>query len=120
MSSTYYLLCMSHDPATVITELGDPETLPTPDNIRESHPNCDLVVTRVSGAPVEFGCLGRDQGGSCRGHSGIEWVGAEWLRLLIVAQDARTEDIRKIRSQGSLRCWDFGRLYRLRYQLGTE
>lgn len=117
MSSSYYLLCLGHDPATVITELGDPENLPTPGNIQETHPNCDLVVSRVSGAPVEFGCVGINS--PCGGHSDIRWADADWLRLMVIAQDARAADVQRLRDKRhTLKCWNFERLNLLRYELG--
>lgn len=118
MSSTYYLLCMSHDPATVITQLGDPESLPNPDDLQESHPHCDFVISRLSGAPVEFGCPGFGAC-PCGGHSGIRWVDADWLRVLRIALDARTSDTQRLRDKRhTLKCWNFERLNGLRYELG--
>jgi hypothetical protein len=115
MSSSYYLLCMSHDPATVAVELSDPNDLPTAEWIKEHHPNCDFVVSRVSGAPVEFGCPAINTT-SCA-HRDIQWVDADWLRILMIAQDARAADIKKICERSAIRCWDFGRLHRLRLEL---
>lgn len=121
MSSTYYLLCMSHDPATVATTLSAPESLPTGEELQESHPNCDFIISRVSGAPVEFGCPGFGAC-PCKGHSGvIRWVAADWLRVLWIAQDARSADIQRLTEQRhTLRCWNFERLHRLRYELGLD
>lgn len=119
MSSTYYLLCASHDPATIITELGDPEALPRPSDLEKTHPNCDFVISRVSGAPVEFGCPGFGTC-PCGGHGGINWIDADWLRLLVIAQDVKAARIRKIRERSGLRCWDDIRLRRLRHELEKE
>ncbi|RAJ53807.1 hypothetical protein K388_05594 [Streptomyces sp. KhCrAH-43] len=50
MSSTYYVLCLSHDPAILSTEHRTPgdaaETIKTGSDL---HPGCDLVIEEVSG-----------------------------------------------------------------------
>jgi hypothetical protein len=117
MSSSYYLLCLSHDPAFRIMEIDPKSEISSYDDLPELHPNCDLLTVRVSGAPIEFGCLGRLVTGSCRGHEEANWVKADWLRILAIAQDARAEEVRRIRERPDLRCWDFGRIYRLRNYL---
>lgn len=124
MSSTYHLLCMSHDPATVITELRSgatdntrvKEVLPTPAELERTHPLCDFAISRTSGAPIELGCLGFGDC-PCGGHQGIKWVRIEWLKILVIAQDARAEDISKIRGRPELECWSDKRLHRLRHYL---
>lgn len=120
MSSTYYLLCMSHDPAVTITELGDPESLPKPDDLEQTHPNCDFLITRHSGALIEVGCPGFGNR-PCKWHTGgIQWVKADWLRLLALLTDDEPLGVRTLREQRTLQCWDIERIHRLRYELEGE
>lgn len=116
MSSTYYLLCMSHNPATTITELGDPESIWRPDDLDKQHPNCDFVITRLSGGLVEVGCPGV----KCPtgGHNSIQWAQADWLRILSYFEpDDPRPDLQKLFKRNTLQCWSYDRLYRLRYEL---
>lgn len=121
VSSSYYVLCLSHDPATVVSEhSGAGDATEAIENGYDSHPHCDFLISRVSGAPVEFGCPGirTPDGGdlACWGHSKIVWVDADWLRLLSMfePEDPR---LHQLKSRPGLRCWSHERLRRLRYEL---
>lgn len=113
MSSSYYVLCMSHEPATVVTDHHN--------NRREAdaaisvgfetHPNCDFLIMRVSGAPVEFTCTGETE--ACK-HDNAEDVDADWLRIL--AYFNPTEDVEyleKVRKSHRLKHWTPKRVERL-------
>lgn len=121
MSSTYYLLCLGHNPATVVMELSDPMQLPSYQELVDNHPECDFVITRVSGAPVEFGCPGFGDY-PCGGHPGtVRWVDIDWLHVLWIAIDSRLMDVQRLtRKRQALKCWNFDRLNKLRYELGIE
>lgn len=127
MSSTYKVLCLSHDPATVYSGYRTPEgaveaILAGP----EEHPRCDLVISEVSGAPVRFGCPPaadlRAGQHVCWGHQRVEWVDADWLRLLAHAYEGPGGDavVRSLLHGPMKRCWSRERLVRLRYELGIE
>lgn len=112
MSSTHVVLCLSHDPATVISEHETRREAfeAVNDGSVDLHPHCDIVISRVSGAPIEFGCPGIDIS-PCGGHRDVKWVDADWLRLLAQASPEQIKELR------GLRCWSSDRLTRLRYQL---
>jgi hypothetical protein len=124
MSSTYYVLCMSHDPATIVTEHGNTHDAEAAILERfENHPHCDFLIMRVSGAPVEFGCPGTDlpvgTAGGCLGHSKTYWIDADWLRLLTYVEGDQSGELQKLRLRPALRCWSADRLKRLRFHLGV-
>lgn len=114
MSSTYRVLCLSHDPAIALDiEWATPEAalaaLADPGAAAE-HPNCDLVVGRWSGALVEVCC----PSGRC--HLRPIWVDKVWLRLLAVAHDSK--DVQVLAAADAFPCWPATRLARLRSELG--
>lgn len=120
MSSSYYVLCMSHDPAIHITELGRDT------DMREAlvmgigdHQKCDTVVMRVSGAPVEFGCPGMQSTRCPYGHRDVEWIDANVLRLLYYTKDDTREEVQKLFNRHPLSCWTKERLQHLRYELNV-
>lgn len=117
MSSSYYLYCVSHNPASWITELGHPETISRPDDLNETHPHCDFVIVQVSGAPIKFGCPGYGNC-PCGGHSNIEWINIDWLRLLdfFEPDDCRSE-VQELLKRSTFSCWSFERLKNLRIQM---
>ncbi|MFF2852699.1 hypothetical protein ACFVT5_41360 [Streptomyces sp. NPDC058001] len=115
MSSTYYVLCLSHDPATTAGEYRTPEK--AADAIKagiEGHPACDLLVEHVSGGPVEIGCPPHYY------HRDVEWVDVEWLRLLARAYGSTDPGVLDAVRKGRFTCWSRDRLHRLRYPLGTD
>lgn len=88
MSSTYNLICLSHDPALILhtewhsggggreiaaEQLRDPAA--GCDEVR-LHADCDLVIGRYSYPLVEVGYL------PDRRYGHVQWVDADWLRLL--------------------------------------
>lgn len=126
MSSSYHILCVSHDPgvyaAEDIREMNIADIL---QNGLKDHPFCDLLVLRRSGALVEVGCpgdfiQGRNSEAKCR-HNGLEWERVEWLRLLYYTQlNSPTTEFEKLRDNYTMRCWNQNRIQRLRYELGME
>jgi hypothetical protein len=121
MSSIFYSLCLSHDPALPAGELYGGEG----SNMRRvladdqgEHKGCDMVIQRVSGAPVEFGCPGIRKD-ICGGHSSIQWIDADVLRLLCHIRDDDRIGIKVLRTRPLFRCWTNERLHRLRYDLGV-
>lgn len=122
MSSSYHLICASHNPAiTIGSEWRSPHdalaaaaTRNTGDAFIE-HPACDLLVARLSGDWVEFACPGGD---SCpyHRHDIDTWTDRGWLRLLHAAH-RRGDDI----SNHDLpRCWTRDRVLRLGALLHVE
>lgn len=123
MSSTFYVLCVSHDPAILSTEHrtgGDAaETIKTGSDL---HPGCDLVIEEVSGGPVEIGCPPADSRGSgsrCY-HQDVRWTDVEWLRLLSRAYTSTDPKVVEAVRRGRFTCWPQERLHRLRGSLGIE
>lgn len=92
MSSTYRLICMSHDPALVIydNEWNNPglaadaavERFVSP---ADRHQHCRLMIGRWSGGLFEVGCVRNSK------HPGVyhpttdEWVDLAWLRLIVIS-----------------------------------
>jgi hypothetical protein len=104
---------MSHDPATIVTDHHNNrrEADAAIEVGFESHPNCDFIIMRVSGGPVEFTCTG--QTGACQ-HSYAQDIDADWLRIL--AHFHPTEDLEyltKLRMSPILKHWTTLRLERL-------
>ncbi len=118
MSSTYYTLCLSHDPAIIVSERNNSEGYAgaaeaIADGF-EVHQGCDFLIMRVSGAPIEFACTGKTD--ACR-HTYLQEVDADWLRILILLNQYENPKVDKLRDRPSLRCWSDKRLHRLRNQL---
>lgn len=123
MSSSYYILCVSHDPATSVCESSTPESAVQQigDGI-EGHYECDLMIERVSGGPVEIGCppsAGRQAPPRCC-HRDAKWIDVEWLRLLSRAYNSTDPRMLDAIKRGRFTCWTPDRLHRLRYALGEE
>jgi hypothetical protein len=122
VSSTYLVLCLSHDP--VITASEHQRSEHAEQAIRDGidgHHGCDLMIGRYSYPLVELGCPGNAQAQqrSCYLHAGTRWVDAEWLRLLAAAQQHPTGQPGQVAGSGNFRCWTPERLRRLRLELGT-
>ncbi|MFJ5294484.1 hypothetical protein [Streptomyces sp. NPDC088348] len=121
MSSTYWVLCLSHDPA--ITEGQYRTTEAAAEAISagiEGHPHCDLLISRVSGAPIGFGCPPSKAGGdqrACHGHREVEWTDAAWLRVLAYVHQSTDDTARSLVRSPMFRCWSWERLRRLRHEL---
>jgi hypothetical protein len=122
VSSTYYVLCLSHDPATTAREYSSPEAAAGVIKAGiEGHTGCDMLIERVSGGPVEYGCPPhptRAAGPRCY-HRDVEWVDTEWLRLLGRAHESTDPRIQEAVKQGRFYCWTGDRLHRLRHHNGN-
>jgi hypothetical protein len=124
VSSTYSVLCLSHNPSiTAAYDCGSPER--AAQAIAEGidgHEHCDLLIGRYSYPLVEAGCPdSREQPAKLRCvHGGIQWVRAEWLRLLDAAYRSPDEAVKDAAKVFESRCWSPERLSRLREELGIE
>ncbi len=129
MSSTYRVLCLSHDPATVAAD-GDWNR---PEQAEEAiaagvegHEQCDLLIGRYSYPLVEVGCpASKDRRFKhpCV-HGGTQWVDVAWLALLAVAQqDPSSAEapsaLRVVAREAGARCWSPERVRRLGPALGV-
>lgn len=128
MSSTFYTVCLSHDPALLAREHRSAEEAEAA--VREGasgHEGCDQLIVRSSGAPVEVGCPGhgfaddaRPRPHWCRlRHAHTKWVDVGWLHVLTHARlaGALPENVAR---HHDLSCWTEQRLWRLRDELGLE
>ncbi|MEC3995054.1 hypothetical protein VSR01_16535 [Actinacidiphila sp. DG2A-62] len=124
VSSTYTLLCLSHDPAVLVSDWGR-----SADNVIgqlsegvEGHEGCDLVLGRVSGALVEVGCpptrLQHPDNKTCHGHADTVWTHVDVLRLLAAAYGTYDDVVSKAATAPTFRHWPSPRLHRLRVDLG--
>mgnify|MGYP001600286168 CR=1 FL=1 len=127
MSSTYSVLCLSHDPAIIVHDPGYNRPEQAEAAIATGitgHPHCDLMIGRYSYPLVELGCPdSRHQpplvptGRGCY-HSGTQWTDTEWLLLLAAAYQSSDPDVRKAATDGRHGCLPWERLRRLRDELG--
>jgi hypothetical protein len=126
VSSAYYLLCLSHDPALVLDHdfgCNGIKALSTREHdvhgehdVFARHPECDLVAGRYSYPLIEVGCFGRQLPGptGCRGHhNAVDWTEATVLRLLSAASGKVDEKLIE-----PFTCWPANRLAKLRCELG--
>lgn len=118
MSSTYGILCLSHDPAITAhygfrrAEAAQAALLAGIDE----HKGCDLVIGRYSAALTEIGC---PASGVWCSHLDTHWTDASWLRLLMLAQqEPAGTDLRQAANGAAGRCWPERRLRRLGPELG--
>jgi hypothetical protein len=125
MSSTYRILCLSHDPAIVATD----DEYPSPEAVEaalaaglDSHPGCDLLIGRYSYPLVEVGCppTTRERPGqhACLTHSVTVWVDVAWLWVLAAVYQAK--GAQTFESGHAIRHWPWERLRRLREELGID
>ena len=125
MSSTYYVLCLSHDPAITVNDPGYNRPEDAEEAIRDrptGHEHCDLMIGRYSYPLVELGCPpSRDQPTQlgCT-HGGTTWTDAKWLRLLAAAYQTADPAVQKTVGDGRHWCLPWERLRRLRVELGIE
>ena len=85
MSSTYDLICASHDPAltTINGEWSDLSRALTAVGGAGVHGGCDLVIGRWSGALISITCPPNSPAAACHGrHREPETIDVEWLWLL--------------------------------------
>ncbi|MFD9903908.1 hypothetical protein [Streptomyces sp. NPDC059063] len=122
MSSTYYILCLSHDPAiTVDDDYNGPEEAEAAVRDRPNgHESCDLMIGRYSYPLVELGCpASRDQPArrSCC-HARTKWTDKDWLLLLAAAYQSDDPVVQQAIKEGYHGCLPWERLRRLRGELG--
>ncbi|MHB9857651.1 hypothetical protein [Streptomyces sp. YIM S03343] len=123
MSSTYAILCLSHDPATLHGEYTTPEAAETAiRNGIDGHPHCDLMIGRFSYPLVELGCPpSRDRKVQQRCYHGTTvWTDSDWLRLLAAAYQSTDPAVLAAVKAGHHGCLPWERLRRLRVELGFE
>jgi hypothetical protein len=128
VSSVYRVLCLSHDPATAITEVEYSRPEPAAADIAsgiDGHQDCDLLIGRYSYPLVEVGCpptSGPERAGRrrCYAHSVTEWVDVAWLRILAAVHQSGTEDMRNLAGETRLAHWSWERLRRLRGELNID
>jgi hypothetical protein len=138
MSSTYRILCLSHDPAielapewsgptgqsgwaAAIAAAADPAS----DERLAEHVACDLLVGRYSYPLIEVACpptnhrdVRHFHGPGGGTHSVEYWVDADWLRLLTLARESADENMAALlRRHRFVFCWTPTRLNRLRDHL---
>lgn len=119
MSSSYVIICASHDPAIEITEhvhvSSEVFVVRAYERRVPGHERCDLLVGRYSGGLVEIACPG---GKPCvRGYhnwTADTWTDVGWLRLLWAAHE-RGDDVDGYRIP---HCWTQQRVMRLGPLLG--
>jgi len=132
VSSTFHIACLSHDPACQVTDLGYDSSGEAEARIRsgiEGHPNCDLLIIRWSGGPVEIGCPGHERRATTRPpanwcwcripHSHTKWASTTWLRVLAHARLAHALP-EKLAPHSDLSCWTEQRVWRLREEISLE
>lgn len=121
MSSTYEIICLSHDPALAASGewSSSAEALAAIAEGIAEHPSCELVVGRYSSPLVSVCCPRQKPDDPNRPlHHGYhphsdDWVDANWLRLAVLAGP---EMSKAARLPG---CWDYERARRLRLELGV-
>lgn len=114
MSSSFHVACLGHTPALNIEYASwnsAPDALEAVTNRNDGlqgHPDCDLVVVRHSGAPVEIGCPP-----NLWHPTSTHWVDMDWLRLLAwSSSQSSTPRLDAIRARFA-RCWGDDRLSKL-------
>ena len=125
MSSTYRILCLSHDPAFELDtewQSGHDGRLAIEGALArpvEGHERCDLIGGRYSYPLVEVYCPPQRPDSGHPFHTDGRWVDVEWLNVLYrayrVAERPEFEDLRRKLAQ--VRCWPPDRLNRLRHHL---
>jgi hypothetical protein len=124
MSSTYRLLCLSHDPAIEAHPLSDgwhtrAEAEQAAVDVVPNHEGCDILIMRYSGDLVEVGCPNRPgHAGSYHPHI-VVWADVTLIRFLALAQRApEGTPERQLADRPPLPgCWKPERLHRIRHEL---
>jgi hypothetical protein len=121
MSSTYHLLCLSHDPAIRIDCDLSFEAVKALDDREHGalaeHQQCDLAAGRYSYPLIEAACFGSQLPGptAClKRHNRPIWTDRNVLRLVVAATGTLPDDLLKPFRP----CWPAERLARLRVELG--
>lgn len=130
MSSTYRVLCLSHDPAIYVDgaewqtrhEMEHALATVSAAPALAEHRTCDLLGGRYSYPLIEVYCPpARDdiaRHSPWHPRSG-EWVDADWLRLLWVAMTAPANEHLEAAIRRIPGCWTWERLDRLAGELGV-
>ena len=128
MSSTYYVLCLSHDPAIIVNDPGSNRPEDAEATIRDrptGHEHCDLMIGRYSYPLVELGCpTSKDQPEALRPgtlrcyHGSTLWTDKGWLLLLAAAYQSTDPAMRGAVNAVDHGCLSWERLRRLRVELG--
>lgn len=126
MSSTYPILCLSHDPAIIAHDPGYNRPEQAEEAIRAGvtgHAGCDLMIGRYSYPLVELGCPPshnrtdmRPDAPRCH-HRDTEWTDKEWLQLLAAAYQSSDPAVQEAVKAGRHQCLSWERLRRLRVEL---
>lgn len=131
MSSTYYVLCLSHDPAITVNDPGYNRPEDAEEAIRDGvtgHEQCDLMIGRYSYPLVELGCPStrgrstppRPNGIACC-HGSTDWTDRDWLWILAAAYQSSDPAMMAAVERGHQRqCLPWERLRRLRVELGID
>lgn len=118
MSSSYYVLCLSHAPALHLDQHYQTPAA-AEQHIADGvggHESCDLMIARVSGGLASIGCPARH----CY-HGDTQWADVSWLRILGYAhREPDGSNIRAATSAPDLRCWTPDRMQRLGVQLSID
>lgn len=130
MSSTYRILCLSHDPALIIEtpDWNRPEQAEQAIQTGiEGHHTCDLMIGRYSYPLVGLGCpRSADRPEHLRPgvlrcyHGRTMWTDKDWLLLLTAAYQSSDPAIHEAVKAGSHSCLPWERLRRLRDELGIN
>lgn len=93
MSSTYRLLCVSHDPAIEAHPLSDgwhsrTDAERAAVDVVADHEHCDILIFRISGALVEVGCPNRPGHAATCHPRIVVWADVALIRFLALAQRA--------------------------------
>ena len=127
MSSTYRVLCLSHDPAIVAADdFQRPEHAEAAiaEGIAE-HADCDPMIGRYSYPLVELGCPStrgrstppRPNGITCC-HGSTDWTDRDWLWIHAAANQSPDPAMRAAIEKGhQQQCLPWERLRRLRNEL---
>jgi hypothetical protein len=139
MSSSYRILCLSHDPAIVIEGLEwsncqdmEAAIARVGSDELEHHRGCDLVGGRYSAPLIEVYCppaRGPDTvyyehalatGIHHPRHNDGRWIDVSWLRLLASVYIANSPPLVTQAAAKVDRCWSKPRVVRLRWELGID
>lgn len=122
MSSSYHVLCLSHDPAIVIdgdwqhpaAAIAAIADRPNSEHLR-LHVDCDLLIGRYSYPLIEVGCPPH----AAHPHEAL-WVEAAWLRVaaILCGPPEPAADVTDALARLP-RCWTPTRIQRLRRELAT-
>lgn len=129
MSSTYKVLCLSHDPAITADDgyHSAAEAERAIQNGVEGHETCDLMIGAYSYPLVNLGCPGLRPDGrrlpaGCTGyHKAAKWVDVAWIRILAHAQQQPAgSELRTLSGANEVRCFSPERLRRLYGELNIS